>query len=360
MKKLSLLIILLLASIVMVSCTGTQADGTEDAGAPSEMVESAVITEPIEQQTEVVEQDDMMDTVVIDTSMERTADDPQIEEKFSYVYGHLLGDGIVNQGISLVPRYFIAGSTDFYNYVDPLLTEQQINTLFMQYQSYLDGAITEEEMEAVDIGPIGDMSTFQDLFSYGYGYVVQYNLQSQGILVVLESYHNGIADAFSGVPLNYTDEEIDSLFVAYQDKLMAEYYEMVEEFAAQNLADAEAFLAENALEEGVITTDSGLQYKVVSRGDGPLPTSGDTVELDYMLTFLDGSVGDSSYSRGSTAVFDLGRLVPGFSEGVQLMPVGSHFRFYVHPGLGYQEEGTQDIPPNTLLIFDVELHDIVD
>ncbi len=357
MKKLSLLTILLLASIVIVSCTGTSAEVSEEVAAPPETVESAVITEPVEQQ---IESEDTMDTVVIDTSMDITADDPELESKFSYVYGHLLGDGIVNQDISLDQRHFIAGSTDFFNYVEPKITEDQINTLFMQYQSYLDGAITEEEMEDISIDPVGDMDTFLEMFSYGYGYVVQYNLQSQGILVVLDSYHDGIADAFSGVPLNYTDEQIDALFIAYQEKLMADYSQMVEEYAAQNLSDAETFLAENAQEEGVITTDSGLQYMVVSLGDGERPTENDTVELDYMLTFLDGSVGDSSYSRGSTAVFELARLVPGFAEGVQLMPVGSHFRFYVHPSIGYQEEGTQDIPPNTLLIFDVELHDIVE
>lgn len=360
MKKLALLAIVLLASLVIVSCA-TTTDAVEQIPSdlivetvPAEPTEVSVITETVEQ--EVVAQPD---TIVIDTSMSITADDPEIEQKFSYVYGHLLGDGIASQDLPVVSRFFIAGSTDFFNYVDPVIDEYAINDLFVRYQSYLDGAITLQELEATELEPAGDMKTFYELFSYGYGFVVQYNIQNQGILVDLESFNNGIADAFGEVPLAYSDEQIDAIFLAYQENLMRNYYAMLDEFAAENLADAEAFLAENAEAEGVMTTDSGLQYKVVSLGDGPLPTAHATVELDYMMTFLDGTTGDSSYARGEPTVFNLANLIPGFSEGVQLMPVGSHFRFYVHPSIGYREEGSQTIPPNTLLIFDVELHAIV-
>ncbi len=364
MKKLALLALVLLTSFAIISCTTSRedspaasSDGVVDTVDVSDAT-STVISEPVEQ-VDVAETGEEGDTIVIDTSIALTADDPEIEQKFSYVYGHLMGQGISDQEIALVPRHFIAGSSDFYNYVEPALTEEQINNLFQKYQGYLDGSVSESELQVVDLEPIGEMSSFYDFFSYGYGYVVQYNLQSQGILVVLDNFNNGINDAFSEVPLNYSDEEIDTLFIAYQDKLRAEYNAALEEFAAQNLEAAENFLAENATAEGVITTESGLQYKVVSEGEGALPTDDDTVEVDYMITYLDGTTGDNSYSRGTPSVFALANLIPGFAEGVKLMPVGSHYRFYVHPDMAYGVDGTQDIPPNTLLIFDVELHNIV-
>ena len=291
--------------------------------------------------------------------MKSPPDDPEIEQKFSYVYGHLLGGGIASQDLPIVAKAFIQGSDDFYNYSEPLIDEQTINELFGQYQAFLDGTISEAELEATDLGPFGDLTTFYEMFSYGYGYIVQFNIQNQGILVEQENFNNGISDAFAEVPLAYTDEEIDALFMAYQDKLMAEYNAMVAEYAAQNLADAEAFLAENGEKEGIMTTESGLQYEIITEGTGSRPSETDTVKLDYMLTFLDGTSGDNSYSRGEPAVFSMANLIPGFAEGLTLMSEGSHYRFFVHPDIGYGMEGTESIPPNTLLIFDVELHEIV-
>lgn len=353
---------LLLASIVLISCTSTAEETTEPTTdavvetVPVEEAEATVVSEPIAQETITEEEPE---TEIIDSSMEITADDPEIEQKFSYVYGHLLGEGIASQDLPIVASAFILGSDDFYSYNDPLIDEQTINELFGQYQAFLDGTISEAELEATEAGPFGDLTTFYEMFSYGYGYIVQFNIQNQGILVEQESYNNGISDAFAEVPLAYTDEEIDALFMAYQDKLLAEYNAMVAEYAAQNLADAEAFLAENGEKEGIMTTESGLQYEVITEGEGEKPAETDTVKLDYMLTFLDGTTGDSSYSRGEPSEFAMANLIPGFTEGLTLMPEGSHYRFFVHPDIGYGMEGTESIPPNTLLIFDVELHEIV-
>ncbi|PKL28457.1 MAG: hypothetical protein CVV46_07045 [Spirochaetae bacterium HGW-Spirochaetae-2] len=365
MKKFSILAILLLATALIVSCTGTKAETaptttTESTQTvPATAAQSTVVSEPVVQAEEAPVVESKTDTIVIDTAPAITADDPELDQKFSYVYGHLLANNIIGQGIDLAAGPFISGSADFFNYADPKLTEEEINNLFMQYQGFLDGVLTETDLEAGIGEDAGELASFRDRFSYGYGYVVQYNLQSQGIIVVLKDFNSGISDAYAEIPLPYTDEDIDALFTAYQDKLMAEYDSMVREYAAQNLVEAETFLAENSQLEGVVTTESGLQYKVMSAGNGAIPTAEDTVELDYMITFLDGSTGDNSYSRGEPSVFGLSNLIPGFSEGVRLMPVGSHYRFYVHPSLAYGEMGNEMIPPNTLLIFDVELHDIV-
>ena len=122
-----------------------------------------------------------------------------------------------------------------------------------------------------------------------------------------------------------------------------------------NLATAESFLAENGKKEGWTTTASGLQYKVLTPGDGAQPTAEDTVTVHYTGTFIDGKEFDSSVTRGEPATFPLTGVIKGWTEGVQLMKIGSKFRFAIHPDLGYGPSGNRGIPPNSALIFDIEL-----
>jgi FKBP-type peptidyl-prolyl cis-trans isomerase len=123
------------------------------------------------------------------------------------------------------------------------------------------------------------------------------------------------------------------------------------------MADAgKAFLEENGKKEGVTTTASGLQYKVIKAGTGARPKATDTVNVHYKGTFLDGKTFDSSYDRGQPISFPLNRVIPGWTEGVQLMPVGSTYEFYIPSNLAYGEAGAGGaIPPNSTLIFVVEL-----
>lgn len=121
----------------------------------------------------------------------------------------------------------------------------------------------------------------------------------------------------------------------------------------------EAFLKENAKHDDVHVTDSGLQYTVLREGDGPKPTAADIVEVDYHGTFIDNKVFDSSYTRGETISFPLSGVIKGWTEGLQLMAVGSHYKFYIPYDLAYGERGAAGvIPPYATLIFEVELHDI--
>ena len=122
-----------------------------------------------------------------------------------------------------------------------------------------------------------------------------------------------------------------------------------------NLATAESFLAENSKKEGWTTTASGLQYTVLTVGDGAQPTAKDIVTVHYTGTFVDGKEFDSSVTRGEPAKFPLTGVIKGWTEGVQLMKIGSKFRFAIHPDLGYGPSGRNGIPPNSLLFFDVEL-----
>jgi FKBP-type peptidyl-prolyl cis-trans isomerase len=128
--------------------------------------------------------------------------------------------------------------------------------------------------------------------------------------------------------------------------------------AADGTAEGEAFLASNATAEGVQTTASGLQYKVVTEGTGGRPTAADTVTVMYEGTFIDGTVFDTSYDDNQPITFALGRVIPGWTEGLQLMSVGSTYMLYIPSDLAYGPGGRPGIPPNTTLIFKVELLDI--
>lgn len=165
----------------------------------------------------------------------------------------------------------------------------------------------------------------------------------------------GDEDYTAGTPL-YTEDEMEQIIQDY----IAEYKSKMAELAASNLKEAEDFLANNAKNKGVYTTDSGLQYKIISKGKGKKPKETNTVELDYELTLLDGTVVDSSYERGEHSSFSLSNVIAGFSEGCQLMPIGSHYIFYIHPNLGYGENASGPIEPNSLLIFEVETYSIVE
>ena len=126
--------------------------------------------------------------------------------------------------------------------------------------------------------------------------------------------------------------------------------------AEKNLAAGEKFLAENAKKEGVKTTSSGLQYKVVKEGTGPQPKAGDTVTVDYRGTLIDGTEFDSSYKRGHPATFPVNGVIPGWTEALQLMKVGSKYQLFIPSKLAYGERAAgPELPANSTLIFEVEL-----
>lgn len=131
-----------------------------------------------------------------------------------------------------------------------------------------------------------------------------------------------------------------------------------QELAQKNLAEGQAFMAENAKKEGVITLPSGLQYEILAEGTGAKPTATNTVTCHYHGTTIEGAVFDSSVVRGTPASFGLNRVISGWTEGVQLMPIGSKFKFTIPPHLAYGEQQiSKEIGPNSTLIFEVELLD---
>ncbi len=172
-----------------------------------------------------------------------------------------------------------------------------------------------------------------------------------------------LADAmrahFAGEPSKLTDEQAQAIQQAFTAKLQAKQAAERAAQAEKGKTEGAAFLAANKDKPGVSTTASGLQYRVERAGSGPKPAGTDTVRVHYKGTLLDGTTFDSSYDRGEPAEFGLNQVIPGWSEGVQLMPVGSKYTFWIPSELGYGEDGGGPIPANAMLTFEVELIEIV-
>ncbi|GHV53871.1 peptidyl-prolyl cis-trans isomerase [Spirochaetia bacterium] len=210
----------------------------------------------------------------------------------------------------------------------------------------------------------GDTAVDADVFvldkdaSYALGMQFGADVGNMAVKVDNTPFIQGAKDVLVGKKTKMTVEEaaakIQAAYTAFTDK----------KFAPFRQAETD-FLAENARKSGVHVTPSGLQYEVISEGTGPKPQSTDIVKAHYKGTFLSGDIFDSSYDRGYPADFSLGMVIPGWTEGIQLMSVGSNYRFYIPSKLGYGEEGYGEegyevIPPFSTLIFDVELISIND
>ena len=165
--------------------------------------------------------------------------------------------------------------------------------------------------------------------------------------------------AFDRQPSEFTQQEEQEIMMAWQQNMQALQQSQATAEADRNKAEGRAFLERNRQNAGVQVTPSGLQYRVERMGTGPKPSATDRVRVHYEGTLLDGTVFDSSYQRGSDITFGLNQVISGWTEGVQLMPVGSKFVFYIPSDLAYGDRGSQGaIPPGATLIFTVELFGI--
>ncbi len=174
----------------------------------------------------------------------------------------------------------------------------------------------------------------------------------------LEVLNKAINDVLEKKELAMTEEEMQNCIRTFQQNLMEAQMKKREEDAVKNEEEAKKFLEENKSKEGVVTLPSGLQYKVIKEGNGPKPKETDNVTVHYMGTLLDGTKFDSSYDRGEPVTFPLNRVIKGWTEALQLMPVGSKWEIFIPPNLAYGKDGNQRIPPNALLKFEVELLEI--
>jgi len=192
--------------------------------------------------------------------------------------------------------------------------------------------------------------------SYSVGYQVGGDFKRQGLDINPEMLLKGVHDALTGKEPVMTPQEMRTTLVDLQKTVAAAQNQKNEAQAEKNLAEGKTFLAENRKKEGVKTLPSGLQYKVIKKGSGAMPKATDTVTVHYRGTLLDGTEFDSSYKRGKPATFGVGGVVAGWTEALQLMKEGAKWQLFIPPELGYGQGGASaKIPPNSTLIFEVEL-----
>ncbi|WP_339511572.1 FKBP-type peptidyl-prolyl cis-trans isomerase [Pseudomonas sp. RL_15y_Pfl2_60] len=173
--------------------------------------------------------------------------------------------------------------------------------------------------------------------------------------VSLDAILAGLTDAFAGKDSRVSEADMNASFKVIREVMQAEAQAKAEAAAGAGIA----FLAENAGREGVNTLASGLQYEVLATGDGATPTREDTIRAHYHGTLIDGTVFDSSYDRGQPAEFPVGGVIAGWTEALQLMTAGSKWRLYVPSELAYGAQGVGSIPPHSVLVFDVELLEVL-
>jgi FKBP-type peptidyl-prolyl cis-trans isomerase FkpA len=200
-----------------------------------------------------------------------------------------------------------------------------------------------------------ELETESQKLGYIIGMDIGQSLKQQGGELDLDSLIEAIRATYNNEPLAMTPEEAASVRESFIAARRAEAEQQRQSMAAINAAEGDKFLLENRTKEGVQVTDSGLQYKVVVMGEGAKPKPTDKVTVHYRGTLLNGEEFDSSYSRNQPTSFQLDQVIPGWTEGVAMMPVGSKFMFFIPPNLAYGPNGGGPIGPNATLVFEVEL-----
>jgi FKBP-type peptidyl-prolyl cis-trans isomerase len=200
-----------------------------------------------------------------------------------------------------------------------------------------------------------ELTTGKQKAGYAIGANIGRGMKTQGLDIDIDALVRGFKDAQAGTP-GFTDQELQEIMMNFQKEAQGKAMERGEKAKKEG----EDFLAANKSKEGVKTTASGLQYKVLKDGKGPKPKATDTVSTHYRGTLIDGTEFDSSYKRGEPASFEVGQLIPGWTEALTNMTVGSKWQLYVPSNLAYGAGGQGPIPPNSTLIFEMELLGIKD
>jgi len=200
------------------------------------------------------------------------------------------------------------------------------------------------------------LATDKQKQSYALGMNIARSFSRQGVDVDSSALARGLRDTLSGAKPLLTDDQAEVALKQLQDQVHTKQDAELQKIGEANMKEGEEFLAANKTKDGVVTLPSGLQYKIITPGTGPKPTAADTVVCNYRGTFINGTEFDSSYKRGQPATFPVGGVIKGWTEALQLMPVGSKWQLFIPPDLAYGSRGAGGaIPPNATLIFEVEL-----
>ena len=217
---------------------------------------------------------------------------------------------------------------------------------------FLAGCAPEEASSAPEV----KLDNAKNRISYTIGVNIGQDFKSQKMDVDPDVLLMGLKDTLAGKELQLTEDEMVQEIQTFQKEMQEKMMAEMEALAAQNKTAGEAFLAENSQQDGVVVTESGLQYKILEAGEGDAPGPADVATVHYRGTLIDGTQFDSSYDRDQPATFPVGGVIAGWTEALQLMKPGAKWQLFIPAELAYGERGAgQDIGPNATLLFDVEL-----
>jgi FKBP-type peptidyl-prolyl cis-trans isomerase len=209
---------------------------------------------------------------------------------------------------------------------------------------------------AAKTAPVLTLKTDKDKQSYAIGMNIGATMRRQSVDIDPAILERGLNDALAGGKTLLTEDEAKAVMTSLQAEVRKAQEEKAQVAADTNKKEGDAFLAENKTKEGVVALPSGLQYKVLTEGSGPKPTANDSVVCNYRGTLLNGTEFDSSYKHGQPITIPVGRVIKGWSEALQLMPVGSKWQLFIPPDLAYGPRGAgNDIGPDATIVFEVEL-----
>lgn len=288
-----------------------------------------------------------------------------LTDRFSYTYGYLLLRTLASQGLYFDVDYFVRGALDGIQAaqgrkIEEFFTPEEMNAEVESYQaniwsqgkapsSYLGTSL--EDLAAIAM--LEKPTEEPGVFSYTYGYLMSSNMVLQGMEINAPFFSYGMLDAGLDNPTVLSEQEMQEAFMTYQSILIGQIVQ-------RNHEKADTFFQENRGKEGVVTTDSGLQYQILVESDGAHPKATDKVKFHYILRDLEGNVLQNSHDAGEEApTMAINGLVEGLVEGMPLMTVGSTWRFWLPSDLAYGDAGAgNDIEPGAAIQFDIQLVDI--
>jgi FKBP-type peptidyl-prolyl cis-trans isomerase FklB len=220
------------------------------------------------------------------------------------------------------------------------------------------GALSAGSVAVAEEGAAAKFENNDAKIGYAFGVMFGQRMRNELGNIDLDQFADGMKTAFNGEPQLMSDEEIAQTLSEYQREMQQKQIAELQKQGEENKKTGEAFLSENKNKEGVVTLESGLQYKVLTEGKGPQPGASDSVTVHYTGSFINGEVFDSSVARGQPATFPVNGVIAGWTEALQLMPTGSKWQLFIPSDLAYGPNGNRSIGPNETLLFEVELIEV--